>query len=428
MIQIPGPAQDDFPDGVAIQKFVIRVVEPGHGLGLEGRLVDLVQKENDLLGGGVSSQTVEHRGHRRGVLPLGRHGDEGDSPNLLPGLPAGRRLDVGKAPGQLRGGDAHIPEHGDEGGLVGGAEGRGGDRRVNRLAPGLLYRKLPILHGGHQIVPPGRPEAADRAVHLAHVAVDPVIIHRRAPADRAHGEVVGQIGQGIPQKVPHAEVKPPAPLPQAAADGIVPVENERCPGGPGDGCLQAAEDVPRVAVSQHGVPGDVADDDVLGLQIRHVQGGDQLVHLNHRRVPHGPVPPVDAGQKTPGHPRVVVGAPVVVGDGHALHGQDFGSHGGDGGLAVGARHHNGEPGLGDVLEEVSVQPHGDHAGPVVSCMAGPEIAGQKGLAAPKGKPEPCPVPKLHVLPPNLKKTPSGPSLARREAEILIPIIQRKSAT
>ena len=158
-------------------------------------------------------------------------------------------------------------------------------------------------------------------------------------------------------------------FPQEAAKGIIPVDNHHRIGGSSQGLLQPAKNIRRVSIAQHGVPGQIADHHIVGLQSRKVQGGNQLIQLNHRRILGRVVEDVYRIQQTPGYACMVVGAPIIKGYRLSLLAEDRRNECGNGGLPVGSCHHNGQLGLGHILQEAPIEPHGCHARFIIAHMS-----------------------------------------------------------
>ena len=142
-----------------------------------------------------------------------------------------------------------------------------------------------------------------------------------------------------------------------------------------------------VSVAQHGVARQIVDDQILRANLRQVGRGDQLVHLDHGRILGRAVEDADGVQQAARLAGMVVGTPVVIGDGLSLHPQQVGDHAGDGGFAVGAGDNDGERRLFDVAQEVAAQPHGGHARAVVAFVSGFPEQPQEEFPRPQGKPE-----------------------------------------
>ena len=248
------------------------------------------------------------------------------------------------------------------------------------------------IHLLHKIVPRRGFQAALGAAELAQMAVGSVAVLRLFAASGTDREVVRQGAVVGVAAGGNAKGKPAVVLPQEAAQGIVAVEDHRGVGCPVNGSLKPLANKLRVAVAQHGVPEQIADDDVLWLQIRHIQGGDQLVHFDDGGVLYRPVSPGNRVQQTPGHTGVMICSPVVVGDGKPPGLENLSRHAGNGGLAVGSGDHNQQLGFCDIFQEVSAQTHGDHARTVISQSALTPIAGKEQLPTQKCAPKPDAIP------------------------------------
>ena len=173
----------------------------------------------------------------------------------------------------------------------------------------------------------------------------------------------------------HPKHQPPVTLPQKAAQRFVPVDNHNGMGRSGQSLLQPAGNIGRVGIAEHRVPGQIADHHIVRLKRREVQGRDQLVQFHHHGVLSRAVEEVHRVQQAPGHTCMMVGPPIVEGDALPLLAKHPGNEGGNGGLPVGPRDHNGQLGLRHVSQKVPVQPHSGHAGLIVahmSCAAVPK--------------------------------------------------------
>ena len=78
VVQVPGPTQDNFLNAVLAEELIVRVINPGNCLRLQGAVKHLVQNENDLLSGRVLGQKFKDCGHSGGILALGNVGNQLD--------------------------------------------------------------------------------------------------------------------------------------------------------------------------------------------------------------------------------------------------------------------------------------------------------------------------------------------------------------
>ena len=157
MVQVPGPTQDNFLNAVLAEELIVRVINPGNRLRLQGAVKHLVQNENDLLSGRVLGQKFKDCGHSGGILALGNVGNQLDAPHHLKALPGGQNPGALQAPAQPGGWHPHIPEQGDDGSQIIGVVQGPGDHGI-----GMRSLRIPEGHAvarsvnfRHQVVPPG---------------------------------------------------------------------------------------------------------------------------------------------------------------------------------------------------------------------------------------------------------------------------------
>ena len=95
---------------------------------------------------------------------------------------------------------------------------------------------------------------------------------------------------------------------------------------------------------------------------------------------------------------MVVGAPVVERHRLSLLAEHPRNEGGNGGLPVGPCHHNGQLGLGHIVQKVPIETHGRHAWLIIPHVSRMAVPKQKKFAAPQGNDKSNPMPNSHISP------------------------------
>ena len=97
--------------------------------------------------------------------------------------------------------------------------------------------------------------------------------------------------------VGYAEGDAPVVPSQKATQGVIRVHNYHGMRASRYGSLQAVINIRRVRIAKHGIPRQVADQNIIRLKRRNIPKRDQLVHFDHRCILGCTIPNTDCIQK-----------------------------------------------------------------------------------------------------------------------------------